>query len=52
MAIEFKMTSAGLEELKKELDILCAMDPDQLLEERYARFRKYGDFQEDESEKI
>ena len=40
------------EELKKELDILCAMDPDQLLEERYARFRKYGDFQEDESEKI
>ena len=34
------------EELKKELAVLCAKPYDELLDERYQRFRKYGEFEE------
>ena len=33
-------------ELIKELDILCSKTTDELLEERYRRFRKFGDYSE------
>lgn len=34
------------ESLIKEFKVLCAMDMDKLLEERYERFRKFGEFEE------
>ena len=34
------------DELTKELKNLCAKTTDELLEERYKRFRKYGEFDE------